>query len=340
MAIQAACGLEEEYVKGIKLTLATAGAALTERRPVQVADVGVVEEGVWANPDRYLPPDADRPLWRRFLEDFRAFLLVPLIIRDEVYGVIALQYRRPHRFSEEEVRLASTVANQAALAIESARLREQAQQAAAVAERTRLARELHDSVTQSLYSVTLYAEAAARLLTNGQEVQASDYLREVRDTALEALREMRLLIFELRPPALQEVGLVGALQARLQAVEERAGIHVALDVSGSPEAAGFSIAVQTELYYLLKEALNNALKHARARQVWVDLCFDAPEPYFEVRDDGVGFEPVEAEAGGGLGMEGMRERSQRIHAQLEIRSRPLAGSTVRVQLSPLGIVRA
>ena len=95
--------------------------------------------------------------------------------------------------------LSCTVADQAALAIENARLRDQAQQAAAFAERSRLARELHDSVTQSLYSLTLYAEATARMLEAGESRKAAEQLRELGDTAREALQEMRLLIFELKP---------------------------------------------------------------------------------------------------------------------------------------------
>jgi signal transduction histidine kinase len=119
-----------------------------------------------------------------------------------------------------------SVADQVALAIENARLREQAGQAAAMEERGRLARELHDSVTQLLYSVTMYTEAAARLMTAGQEADAAEYLRDARDTAREALREMRLLIYQLRPPVLEKGGLAVALQVRLDAVEKgRTGCH-------------------------------------------------------------------------------------------------------------------
>ena len=129
---------------------------------------------------------------------------MPLVIKEEDYGGITLYYRPPREFSQEEIQLAMSVADQAALAIENARLRGQAEQAAAFAERSRLARELHDSVTQSLYSITLYSEAVARMLTAGAGSEAVEHLRELRATAQEALREMRLLIFQLSPPALDK----------------------------------------------------------------------------------------------------------------------------------------
>jgi signal transduction histidine kinase len=258
---------------------------------------------------------------------------VPLIIRDVAYGTITLYYRAPHEFSDEEIRLATAVANQAALAIESARLREQARQAAATAERTRLARELHDSVTQSLYSVTLYAEAAARLLEGGKQETAVGYLREVRDTAQEALREMRLLIFELRPPALEEAGLAGALQARLQAVEARGGMLADLKVDGAQDEALTPMHVRAELYSIVQQALNNVLRHAHASHVWVHLGFCRENVCAEVRDDGCGFVVDDAEESGGLGIRSMRERAERIGAQLTIHSEPGAGTTVRIEFS-------
>jgi two-component system nitrate/nitrite sensor histidine kinase NarX len=165
-------------------------------------------------------------LGRLIAQGFRAVLSVPLVVQGEDYGAITLYYREPRRFGDEEVQLAASIGGQAALAIENARLREKAGEAAAFSERNRLARDLHDSVTQSLYSVTLYAEAAGRLLHSGNTPDAADHLRELGDTAREALREMRLLIFELSPPALESGSLAEAIQKRLDAVEERGGMSV------------------------------------------------------------------------------------------------------------------
>ena len=238
---------------------------------------------------------------------------MPLVIKDEGYGGITLYYRQPREFSQEEIQLAMSVADQAALAIENARLRGQAEQAAAFAERSRLARELHDSVTQSLYSITLYSEAVARMLTAGAGSEAVEHLRELRATAQEALREMRLLIFQLSPPALDKGGLAGALQVRLDAVEARGGLKVDLQVQGSERLTPL---VRQELYQIAQEALNNALKHARAQAVRVLLDFRENGTRLEVSDDGSGFEPEEADRGGGLGLRGMRERAQGIGGTL------------------------
>ncbi len=328
LTIQAASGLDEEYVASLGLPLGKGGAgrALATRQPLALPSAHAFLEGLAET------PGADQDLevisLRRLLErGYSALLSVPLIVRDGAYGAITLYYRQPREFSQEEMRLASMLADQAALAIESARLRDRAQEAAAIAERTRLARELHDSVTQSLYSVTLYAEAATRLLNAGNHVTAAEHLRDLRDTSQEALREMRLLIFQLRPPALEKSGLAAALLARLEGVESRGGIGTDLQVEGEEDLPR---AVQEELYHLSQEALNNALKHAHAQRVRVHLQFMDKATVLEVRDDGVGFDLETAHQGGGLGLTGMEERVQRIGGQLLIESAPDQGTRVTI----------
>jgi signal transduction histidine kinase len=275
-------------------------------------------------------PGPQRKMLTRLFQTYHALLAVPLIVQGEGDGAITLYYRQPREFSDEELRLAMSVADQAALAIESARLRAQAEQAAAVAERSRLARELHDSVTQNLYSVTLYAEAAARCLTGGEASQAAEYLRELRDTSQEALREMRLLIFELRPLALEKSGLIAALQARLDAVEVRSGTQAELRVESEEVAERLPYSVQQELYHITQEALNNVLKHARAQHVWVYFRFEPDLTCLEVRDDGVGFDQALVGEGGGLGLKNLWERAARLNAVLQIDSAPGQGTTVTV----------
>ena len=196
-------------------------------------------------------------------------------------------------------------------------------------ERSRLARELHDSVTQLLYSVTLYAEAAAELLDSGETETASGHLRELRDTAQEALREMRLLIFELHGPALGQGGLAEALQARLDAVERRGGMHAELTVEGSEQIPR---PAQAELYNIAQEALNNALKHAHAKSVRIRLRFGDTETEMGITDDGVGFEPAADGMRGGFGIPGMQERSQKIGGTLQIDSAPGKGTSVIVRM--------
>jgi signal transduction histidine kinase len=203
---------------------------------------------------------------------------------------------------------------------------------AVMEERQRLARELHDSVTQSLYSITLYAEAAARYLTAGESLEAADHMREVRDTAQEALREMRLLIFELRPPVLEQEGLAAALQTRLEAVEARAGFKAELNVEGDWRPP---FEVEEALYRIAHEALNNVLKHAGASHVKVSLIQDADAVCLEVRDDGCGFDPETVRYQvGRMGLHGMKERAHQINGQLTLDSGPGRGTCVRVSVAP------
>lgn len=254
---------------------------------------------------------------------------IPLKAKGKLIGMIKLGARAERNFSAEELHLLQAIGQQVGVAVENARLHEAVQQTATLEERSRLARELHDSVTQSMYSVTLLAEAAARLLLAGDHVTAAGHLRELRDTAQESLREMRLLIFELRPVALEKDGLAGALRTRLEAVEARSGIKTDLVVEGT-ETLPF--AVKSELYHIAQEALNNVLKHAHASRVQIHLRFSDLLTCLEVSDDGAGFDPDRASSCGGLGLAGITERVQKIGGRLQIESAQSRGTRVRVAL--------
>lgn len=262
------------------------------------------------------------------LEGVQQVINVALLAKGRVVGAFNLGTRKAREVTADERRLLAAVGQQVAVAVENARLYEQAEKSAALAERSRLARELHDSVTQSLYSVTMYAEAAALALTAGKQATATAHLHELRDTAQEALREMRLLIFELRPLALEQQGLAAALRARLDAVEGRGGMKTELHVEGAEELA---LSVQQELYHIAQEALNNVIKHARAQRVRVSLIFSERSTCLEVSDDGVGFRPGNA-PGGGLGLAGMKERAERIGGRLSIDSEVGRGTSVRLEV--------
>jgi len=261
--------------------------------------------------------------------EIQSELAVPLKTKEAVIGVLHVQSDRRDAFDESDLAVLQSLAHQAAIAIDNARLYERAQQAATLEERQRLARELHDSVTQSLYGVTLYAEAAARLLTAGEAGLASDHLREVRNTAQEALREMRLLIFELRPPVLEQEGLVAALGARLEAVEGRSGLETQYVVEGESH---LSPEIEEGLYRIAQEALNNALKHAQAHCITVHLRQDEGTVTLEITDDGIGFEPTTAREGGGLGLPGLEERAARLGGRLTVMSQPGHGTSVRAEV--------
>jgi len=299
------------------------------------ARLKVGQEGItgWvaAMGEPLLIPDVSqdpRYVWMRGSET-RSELTVPVKAKGKVIGVLDVQSNQLSAFDESDLTVLQSLADQTAIAIESARLYEQARRLAVVEERQRLARELHDSVTQALYGAMLYAEAAARQLTIGEVELATDHLRELRDTAQEALREMRLLIFELRPSILESEGLVNALRARLEAVEERAGLEVEFHVEGETVPP---TVVEEGLYRIAQEALNNALKHAFASSISVYLNRGEEAVVLEIVDDGCGFDPVTAVPGGGLGLDGMIERAAQLGGELVLDSEPGAGTRVRVEV--------
>ena len=263
------------------------------------------------------------------MEAVQQIINVPLFAKSRLVGAFNLGTRHERSVTPEEMSLLASIGQQVAVAVENARLYDQAEQSAAIAERHRLSRELHDSVTQSLYSVTMYAEAAARLLDTGDMLTAAEHLRELRDTAQEALREMRLLIFELRPPALAKIGLAAALQVRLDSVEMRGGVQTELQVEGEQDSKRLPRTAEEELYHIAQEALNNILKHANAKHVCVHLRFSETETFLAIRDDGVGF-ALTAAGNGGLGLPSLKERAEKIEASLKIESKPGTGTEIIV----------
>jgi PAS domain S-box-containing protein len=209
-------------------------------------------------------------------------------------------------------------------------LEQQVKEKAVAAERSRLARELHDSVAQALYSVTLHAAAASMAMSGGKQDVVADNLRALRDMAREAMIDMRVLMFELHPPLLQEEGLIATLQARLAAVETRAGLQTEIHVGGERR---LPVPLEEELYWIAQEALNNVVKHAEAHQVAVRLDFDNNNVRFEVVDDGIGFDAEQARDSGGMGLRGIRERVQQIGGKLEITGISGEGTTLRVTVA-------
>ncbi len=198
-------------------------------------------------------------------------------------------------------------------------------------ERRRLARDLHHAVTQSVYSLALMTEAARRRALSGDEQAAFDYVDRLGELGRQALKEMRLLVYELRPAALQEQPLVAALQARLDAVEQRAGVQARLLVEAEPD---LPLAVQTELFHVAEEALNNTLKHAAATAVDVLIGGDERQLRLEIRDNGQGFlhSPPSSPSESGLGLVRMRERVHNLGGTFAVETTPGKGTTMRVTL--------
>ena len=307
-------GAFEETYRGIRIPMghgiwgrvAMSGKSMLSNRVEDLADHGhMVEAGI------------------------RCHICVPLKVKDRVIGVISAASDQANALDESDETILQTVANQASVAIENVRLHEQAKQIAIWEERQRLGRELHDSVTQSLYGINLYAEAAAGQLALGQLDPARGYLSDIQKTAEESLAEMRLLIYELRPPILEREGLIAALQNRLYSVENRAGIKFTLK---SNLEERLPVRMEEGFFRIAHEALNNTLKHARARNIQVSILQEGGTVTMEISDDGIGFDPTNARQEGCLGLISMRERAMVQGWQFVVDSNPGAGTRVRVEV--------
>jgi signal transduction histidine kinase len=258
----------------------------------------------------------------------RAELVTPIKLSGRVLGLLNIESPVAASFGTEDLSILETVADVLAGALENFRLYRKAQSAAALEERNRLARELHDSVTQQLFSMTLTAQAArAHLEKNPQ--RAAVQLERLQETASAALAEMRALIFQLRPPALRDQGLVAALQQHASLLSRREGLRIELSVTGDERLAR---GVEQPLFRIVQESLNNVIKHAKASNVSVGIEFGNERLRVRVADDGQGFDPSGPPSLGGrhLGVIGMRERAAEIGGTMEIHSVPGGGTEVVV----------
>ena len=263
-----------------------------------------------------------------FATRFGALFSVPLISNGIVYGTLSLYYCEPKEFSADEISLATTFAGQAAVALENARLREQASQAAVLEERQRLARELHDSVTQTLFSASLISEVVPDLWkTNPDEGRRR--LDQLRKLTRSALAEMRLLLIELRPTALTDISFADLLRQLVEAAAGTTNAEFSVEMLGDMRAR-LEPDAQVGLYRIAQEALNNITKHAKARKVSVTLdCKPSGRVDLVIRDDGQGFD-LKSIPAGHLGVGIMRERAAAIGAKLNVKSAPGNGTEIRL----------
>ena len=259
-----------------------------------------------------------------------AWMAIPLILRDQVIGMLVLTSSEEQAFTQRHATLALAIANQAAIAIENARLYAQAQELAAVEERQKLARELHDSVSQAIYGIALGLHSARLQLDRDPRAlpESLDYLLSLAEAAL---AEMRALIFELRPESLEREGVVAALARQGATLQARHDMLVQTDLCEEP---ALPLQAKQELYRIAQEAMHNTVKHARASKVDLVLRRTANAVILEVRDDGVGFDPL-GSFPGHLGLRSMQERVSNLGGRLQIESAPGQGTHMLAQV-PLG----
>jgi signal transduction histidine kinase len=271
-----------------------------------------------------------------------SFLGVPITVRGRTYGNLYLTQKRDDtEFTESDQRAVVTLAAQAGVAIENARLFSEAQQRLALEARHRLARELHDSVSQALFSMTMETRAAQLLLERTglpDDGPLGERISNLRQLTQGALAEMRALIFELRPEALREEGLVAAIRKQAEGMSART--EIAVDLRLPKRRLPLPHDVEEQVYRLIQEALANVAKHSGARRAAVRLRLrpgDVPSLLVELTDDGVGFD-ASARHPGHLGLRTMAQRAEQSGGTLAVDSSPGRGTriTACIPLPPTG----
>jgi signal transduction histidine kinase len=349
LSVRASRALDSDLLP-LRLPVGTAitGVSVERRRPTAVFDLSAAvpipgqsepeihDRGGFLELRRVGDPgpavvDADGfPRVAHIARHYKALLAVPLIVRGEVIGAVTLYYRTPREFSPEDVTLAEAFADQTALAMENARLFEQTQHVATIEERERLARELHDAVTQTLFSASLIAEVVPRLWDRDPD-EGRQRVDDLRRLTRGALSEMRTLLLELRPAALVETPLLNLLSQLAETMISRTRVEVQVLAHGEPVALAPDVHVA--LYRIVQEALNNTVKHAAASHVRIHLCWRPAGVDLRVKDDGRGFARSEISRGR-LGLGIMDERAQAIGASLRVRSKPALGTRVDLHWRP------
>jgi signal transduction histidine kinase len=255
------------------------------------------------------------------LPAFKTYLGAQIRIGNRTAGLLSCYRFTDRGYGIDEIALVTALAEQLGLMLETQRLRRADAAMAVLEERQRLARDLHDSVTQSLYSLTLFSRAGREAAEDGDTARLTHSLTELERNTLHALREMRLLLYELRPADLEQEGLTRAIELRLDTVERRVGLR--LDVR-LDELAPLPPSQEADLYHVIVEALNNVVKHAAASQLSVVLAAHDGALHLQIADDGKGFDPNQTK--GGLGLRNMHERIARLHGQLVLTRAPGHGT--------------
>ncbi len=215
---------------------------------------------------------------------------------------------------------------------------QQAREAAALAERNRIARELHDSIKQQIFSISASAAAAQALWQDENAESARAAIEDIQHSAKEAQVEMQALLQQLRPAPLENTSLIEALRIQAQALSFRIGAQVHVDLAALPQNERLLPGTQETIFRLVQEAFANVARHARARTVWLTLHATEQTMNVEVRDDGQGFDTTHVQAG--MGLTNLRERTQELHGSIEISSQPGGGTTVLISIPLLEALRS
>jgi len=269
-------------------------------------------------------------------EGLRALASVPLRSKDKVLGVLNIASHEAHKFSPDDIKLLDSIAPQIAIAIENAKLHQEVQRKEGIRgellqdifsiqeeERKRIARELHDETSQVIASLNASLEAATGMLPAGAD-KTKTILRKAQALSINILDDIHKLIYELRPSLLDDLGLVTAVRWLAENNLETLGITVNLKKPGRERR--LPPRIETTLFRVIQEAVNNIAKHSHAKNTYISLQFKKNVTRVHIRDDGQGFDVEEAIASKdrprGLGLVGMRERVASVNGHLDIQSHP------------------
>ena len=325
-------GLPGDYVAAVNSTLA-AGAEMESIQALLRREVTVVPR---LNP-RLEDLVAKYPEYEAVLEfiagePFETFVSMPMVHADNLVGGLIVYYPKGPKIDDTLLAFQAAIADQAAVAVQNARLLTQVQEKAALEQRQHLARELHDSVTQGLFSINLITRSIEVMMERegSQSGEITKKIKYLRQLTQGALAEMRALIFELRPGALEEEGLVQAIRKHASALQSREVLQIEV-IADEEKMPKLKPAVEEALYRIAQEALHNIVKHAKASNVDVRLQVEDGFLLLQVIDDGVGFD-VEQVPAGHMGLGTMGQRTQALNGEYGVVSVPGNGTTVSVRL--------
>ena len=312
-------GMTDEQIEAIGPLPRTHGllaAMLTDPEPYRTDDIRADPRFEW---------------WPEAHPRMRSFLGVPLLFKGDIVGAFYLTDKEGG-FDDADVDLVRGLAAHAAVVIENARLFEASRERSITEERSRLARDLHDALTQRLFSLNLTLEAAAATAVGADPAPTVEAIHQAQGLVESALAELRTLIFELRPAALEADGLIGALRKHAALLSRAHAVPVTVTDARPPGSPGPSAAGERELWRVAEEALSNALRHAGASEIRITVEGDGVT-VLSVADNGVGFDPdARSIAARRLGLVSMRERIEAASGIFEIVSAPGQGTTVRASV--------
>ena len=259
----------------------------------------------------------------------KSLLTVPMVLGQETVGWICIRSTRvDHDTMKSQIRVAESLAGQATLAMQMARLSETARQSAVLEERNRIARDIHDTLAQGFTGVVVNLEASSRALKKNDQSLAAVHIEHARELAQHGLAEARNSVHALRPHPADDTSIQNELRALTTLLQETGAVQAQFVCTG--EARAIAPEIWTELIRIAQESTTNVLKHAQAKNVYIVLTFERHELCLSISDDGLGFE-LKPDTHDGFGLIGMQERAKRIGARLQIQGRP--GQGTRIVLS-------